>query len=224
VKLIVFDLDGTLVDSKRDIADAANATLVECGAPPLPEEAIGRMVGNGAPVLVARAFAAAGREMPADALDRFLALYDARLLQHTRPYEGIPELLAELSPQAALAVLTNKPLEATRGILDGLALSQYFPRARVLAGDGAFPRKPDPAGLRHLMDDTGSTADTTVLVGDSVVDWRTAKAAGTHVCLARYGFGWEGFPEEELTADSWIADEPRQLRRFLLIEARSPAR
>jgi phosphoglycolate phosphatase len=214
-QLIVFDLDGTLVDSKRDIAESANATLVAHGASPLTEEAIGRMVGNGAPVLVARAFAAAGCAAPPDALDRFLAIYHARLLTHTRPYDGIPDLLADLAPRVALAVLTNKPIEATRGILDGLGLARYFASERVIGGDGPFPRKPDPAGLNHLMERCGVTPGATVLVGDSVVDWRTAHAANTHVCLARYGFGWEGFPVEELEADTWIADDPRQLRYFL---------
>ena len=149
--LIVFDLDGTLVDSKRDIAESANGTLIACGAPPLPEDDIARMVGDGAPVLVARAFAAVGVEKPADALDRFLAIYNGRLLRHTRPYDGIPELLAELEQRASLAVLTNKPIGATRAILDGLKLSRYFQADQVFGGDGPFPRKPDPAGLRHLM-------------------------------------------------------------------------
>ena len=121
--LIIFDLDGTLVDSRRDIANAANATLVEAGAAPLPEEVIGRMVGDGAPVLIARAFAAAGRDQPPDALARFLAIYDAHLLEHTHPYDGIPDVLASLEERTPLAVLTNKPLRATRAILDGLALT-----------------------------------------------------------------------------------------------------
>ena len=176
---------------------------------------IGRMVGDGAPVLVARAFKAAGFEMPADAIDRFLALYHGRLLRYTRPYDGIPELLAELAPRAALAVLTNKPMEPTLAILDGLDLLRYFPADHVLAGDGPFPRKPDPAGLRHLMASAGATADGTVLVGDSVVDWRTAAAAATKVCLARYGFGWEGFPIDQLQPDAWVVDSPRDLRRYL---------
>jgi phosphoglycolate phosphatase len=213
--LIVFDLDGTLVDSKRDIAESANATLVACGAPPLPEDAIGRMVGDGAPTLIARAFAAAGVEKPADAIDRFLAFYNSRLLRYTRPYDGIPELLAELEQRAALGVLTNKPIEATRGILDGLDLSRYFQADRVLGGDGPFPRKPDPAGLRHLMASVGASGDATVLVGDSVVDWRTATAASTKVCLARYGFGWEGFPTGQLQPETWLVDRPHDLRRYL---------
>jgi len=213
--LIVFDLDGTLVDSKRDIAESANATLVECGAAPLAEDAIGRMVGDGAPVLVARAFAAAGSPRPADALDRFLAIYDARLLKHTRPYEGIPELLADLGRRASLAVLTNKPIEATRRILDGLDLTGHFRPGSILGGDGPFPRKPDPSGLRHLMTAAGASSTATVLVGDSVVDWRTAVAASTSVCLARYGFGWEGFPVDELDADAWVADTPGDLRKYL---------
>ena len=105
-RLIVFDLDGTLVDSLRDLADSANALLAACGAVPLEQEAIGRMVGDGAATLVARAFAAGGVEPPADALDRFLAIYNGRLLKHTRPYPMIAEVLAELV-QSALASLAR---------------------------------------------------------------------------------------------------------------------
>jgi phosphoglycolate phosphatase len=214
-RLIVFDLDGTLVDSREDIADSANATLVSYGAQPLSEDAIGRMVGDGAPTLIARAFAAVGLARPADALDRFLSIYDGRLLNHTRPYAGIPELLAELTSRSTLAVLTNKPLAAARRILDGLDLSRHFESDRVVGGDGPFPRKPDPRGLTHLMASAGAAADATVLVGDSVVDWRTAGAAATRVCLARYGFGWEGFPIEQLGPDAWIVDSADGMRRYL---------
>jgi phosphoglycolate phosphatase len=212
--LIVFDLDGTLVDSRQDIADSANLTLVAFGAQPLPDAAIGRMVGDGAPTLIARAFAASG-VAPRDALDRFLAIYDDRLLNHTRPYAGMPELLAHLAPRASLAVLTNKPRAATLRILDGLDLARYFPRDRIVAGDGPFPRKPDPRGLAHLMASTGAAAAETVLVGDSVVDWRTAAAAGTRICLARYGFGWEGFPTDRLAEDAWVVESPDEMRRLL---------
>jgi phosphoglycolate phosphatase len=214
LRLIVFDLDGTLVDSREDIADSANATLVSYGAQPLSEDAIGRMVGDGAPTLIARAFVAAGLARPVDALDRFLTIYDGRLLNHTRAYDGIPELLAELAARSALAVLTNKPLGAARRILDGLDLSRHFESDRIVGGDGPFPRKPDPRGLAHLMASAGAAADATVLVGDSVVDWRTACAAATRVCLARYGFGWEGFPIEQLPADVWVVDRAEEMRRY----------
>ena len=216
VRLVVFDLDGTLVDSRRDIAESANATLVSFGAPPLSEEAIGRMVGDGAPTLVARAFAATGAEKPPDALDRFLSIYHSRLLTHTRPYDGMVDVLADLAPRVPLAVLTNKPLDATRAILDGLDLTRYFPVPRILGGDGPFPRKPDPAGLQHLMAMCGASAAETVLVGDSVIDWRTTVAAATRACLARYGFGWDTFPGEELHSDRvWVIDQPKELLRYL---------
>ena len=222
VRLVIFDLDGTLVDSRRDIAESANATLVSFGAPPLPEEAIGRMVGDGAPTLVARAFAATGAERPPDALDRFLSIYHSRLLTHTRPYDGMVDVLAHLAPRMPLGVLTNKPLDATRAILDGLDLTRYFPIAQIVGGDGPFPRKPDPAGLQHLIALCGVSAHETVLVGDSVVDWRTAIAAATRVCLARYGFGWETFPMEllsdptDLSSDrAWVIDRPDELLNYL---------
>jgi phosphoglycolate phosphatase len=113
-------------------------------------------------------------------------------------------------------VLTNKPLDATRAILDGLDLTRYFPVARILGGDGPFPRKPDPAGLQHLMALCGASAPETVLVGDSVIDWRTTLAAATRACLARYGFGWETIPAEELLSDRmWVIDRPNELLRYL---------
>jgi phosphoglycolate phosphatase len=214
-RLIVFDLDGTLVDSRQDIAESANAALVACGARPLSEEALGRMVGEGAPKLIARAFAAAGVERPSDALSRFLTIYNARLLRHTRAYAGIPEVLDQLAPRASLAVLTNKPLAATHRILAGLDLSRHFPPERIVGGDGPFPRKPDPAGLTHLMALSGVAAEATVLVGDSVIDWRTAGAATTRVVLARYGFGWEGFPIDKLDADAWVVDSPAEILSYL---------
>jgi phosphoglycolate phosphatase len=214
-RLIVFDLDGTLVDSRQDIAESANAALVACGAQPLSEEALGRMVGDGAPTLIARAFAAAGIRRPPDAVERFLAIYHDRLLRHTRPYAGIPELLTQLAGRASLAVLTNKPLAATERILTGLDLFQYFAPDRIVGGDGPFPRKPDPAGLTHLMAAAGVAPAATALVGDSVVDWRTAGAAATRVVLARYGFGWEGFPIDRLEADAWIVDSPAEILAYL---------
>jgi phosphoglycolate phosphatase len=210
-RLIVFDLDGTLIDSRQDIADAANELLRSCGAEPLPDERIGRMVGDGAATLVARAFAASGLERPADALDRFLAIYDRRLLDHTRPYAGIPDALMALQSHALLAVLTNKPLAATRRILAGLDLERFFDADAVVGGDGPFPRKPDPRGLLHLAARAGVPHHDTLLVGDSIIDWRTARQASASICLVRYGFGFDGFPVEEMAPGDRVIDSPAEL-------------
>jgi phosphoglycolate phosphatase len=210
-RLFVFDLDGTLVDSRRDIADAANVLLESCGAAPIPEARIGAMVGEGAAVLVARAFKASGVERPADALERYLAFYDERLLNHTQPYDGIPAVLDSLTRRGALAVLTNKPIASTRRILDGLDLARFFPPEAVLGGDGPFARKPSPAGLLHLAAAAGTSAATTLMVGDSAIDWRTARAASTGICLARYGFGFDTIPLHELTPDDYVIDTAEDL-------------
>jgi len=210
-RLIVFDLDGTLVDSRRDLSDAANALLESCGAAPLSEEQIGRMVGDGAATLVARVFEAGGLERPADALERFLALYDQRLLDHTRPYPGMVAVLEVLGLRATLAVLTNKPLASTRRILAGLDLARHFAEDAVVGGDGPFPRKPDPAGLRHLIARAKVPAESALLVGDSIIDWRTARAALTPMCVARYGFGYAGFPRHELGSADREIDAPAEL-------------
>jgi phosphoglycolate phosphatase len=213
--LIVFDLDGTLVDSLRDLAESASAILVECGAAPLEKEAVARMVGDGAASLVARAFKAAGCRQPPDALARFLAVYNSRLLKCTRPYPGVDRLLAALDGRVKRAVLTNKPIDATRRILEGLDLARHFPFDRVVGGDGPFPRKPDPAALQWLASVESVALDQTILVGDSVIDWHTARAANTRICLARYGFGYEGFPVAQLGPEDYTIDLPGELLAVL---------
>lgn len=212
--LFVFDLDGTLVDSQRDIAESANAVLESCGYAPHSQTAIAGMVGEGAALLIARAFAVARAEAPPDALQRFLRVYGSRLLQHTRPYPGIPELLDALGARGSLAVLTNKPIEATRQMLDGLGLARYF-GDRVLGGDGPHPRKPDPAGLRQLMAAKGHAPSDTLMVGDSVIDLRTARAAGTQAAVAMYGFGFAQLPPDELLPTDRLLSAPLDLLRLL---------
>jgi phosphoglycolate phosphatase len=211
VRLFVFDLDGTLVDSLRDLADSASALLVECGARRLGEDEVAAMVGEGAATLVARAFAAVDVPAPPDALARFLAIYDTRLLANTRPYDGMSAALETISARASLAVLTNKPRAATVRILAGLQLRRFFEDAAILGGDGPLPRKPDPTGLVHLCTRAGVAPGDAVMVGDSAVDWRAAHAAGTRVCLARYGFGFREFPAAELRGDETLIDRPGDL-------------
>lgn len=213
-RLIVFDLDGTLVDSRRDIAESANLLLEQCGAEPLPEEKIGRMVGDGVAALVARAFAAAGQVPPDDAIARYLAIYDKRLLHHTRPYAGMERVLDTLRERASLAVLTNKPLLATKTILDGLGLARHFDEAAIVGGDGPFPRKPDPAGLQYLIARAGRDRESSILVGDSVIDWRTARNASTAICVARYGFGFDRFAPTDQTPSDHMVDAPDELLRL----------
>jgi phosphoglycolate phosphatase len=211
--LLVFDLDGTLIDSRRDLADAANALVVRHGGTALPVESIARMVGNGAAMLVRRALAAAGVDGDVRTmLPEFLELYDERLLRTTHLYDGFPEVLEALTARATLALLTNKPLAATERILTGLGIAPFF--GAVLGGDGPLPRKPDPAGLRHLMVQASADPERTVMIGDSPVDLATARAAATRVCLARYGFGFR-ISRDDLRGDELFADEPAELPRVL---------
>jgi phosphoglycolate phosphatase len=209
--LIVFDLDGTLVDSSVDLANAVNALLRELGAAPIAVGDVVAMVGDGAAVLVRRALTAAGLdpETPG-ALDRFLEHYDPHLLDNTRPYPGMIETLQQLSARATLAVLTNKPSRATDLILTGLDLRRYF--REVIGGDTPWGRKPGPAGLRHLCEAAGARPADTLVVGDSAVDLTTARNAGTRICLARYGFGFR-FTGSEFRGDEIFIDSPRDLTR-----------
>lgn len=213
IDLIVFDLDGTLVDSGRDLATGVNRMLAACGARPLPEADIVGMVGEGASMLVRRALTAAGVDPGyPGAYERFLAAYDECLLDCTAPYDGIPEVLAAIGQGRSLAVLTNKPTAATARILEALDLRRHF--ANVLGADSRFGRKPEPGGLEHLVRQARTSAGRTLLVGDSPVDLETARRAGTRICLARYGFGFR-FDEGVFRGDELFIDEPRELPRIL---------
>jgi phosphoglycolate phosphatase len=215
IRFVVFDLDGTLVDSRRDLAQSANDLLAECGCPVQAEDAIGRMIGEGAAVLVSRAFAASGCEPPSDALPRFLAIYDKRLLESTRPYPQMSDVLTALGSRYVMAVLTNKPRASTGRILDGLDLARFFAPDMVIGGDGPWPRKPDPAGLLALCSSVGAEPSATMLVGDSLIDWRTARAAATGVCLAEYGFGFVDFPIDLLIGSERRIKSPADLLSIL---------
>jgi phosphoglycolate phosphatase len=212
--LITFDLDGTLVDSLRDLSDSANEMLAQYGARPLDQETVGSMVGEGAATLVKRVLAARALQVPADdALTLFLAIYDDRLLRHTRPYDGIPEALRQLGRSAILAVLTNKPEAASERLLVELDLRRHF--RWVIGGDTPLGRKPQPRAFQALMHSAGVAPDATVLVGDSAIDVQTARNAGARVCVARYGFGFQNCPPELLTADDLVVDRPDDLPAVL---------
>lgn len=204
---MVFDLDGTLVDSRLDLAVAVNATRERLGLPPLAVAAVTAMVGEGARTLLRRALPAstAGDAFEA-ALALFLDLYFDRCLDATRAYRGIDDLLAALATRYPLAVLTNKPERHSRRILDGLGLTPRF--AAIVGGDTLPARKPDPAGLHHLARAWSTTADRLLLVGDSGIDASTAHAAGAALALVTWGFGGA----ETLTGiDAWRVDSPADL-------------
>jgi phosphoglycolate phosphatase len=208
--LVAFDLDGTLVDSSGDLSSAGNALIEGYGARPLPPPAVIAMVGDGARELVRRLLAASALEVPLDeALARFLALYDERLLATTVPYAGIPELLRGLHRHARLSVLTNKPVEPSERILRALGLRNYFDD--VIGGDSDFGRKPTPDGLVALIDRAGVTKSRALMVGDSITDLRTARNARVAACLVRYGFGFAQVSEEESAEAAFLVDRPAEI-------------
>lgn len=188
--LAVFDLDGTLVDSRADLVSSANEMLVSFGATPLQADDVAGFVGDGAKMLVARSLRAAGvpTGQLGTALERFLEIYNGRLLETTKPYDGIAALIDDaVDLGVVIAVITNKPEIPTLKILDHFNLTMSF--GWVIGGDGKFPRKPDPASLNWLITDAGAERSRTLFVGDSQIDADTARAAGTQFCLANYGFG-----------------------------------
>jgi phosphoglycolate phosphatase len=146
------------------------------------------MVGEGAALLVRRALQASGRGERAHALERFLQIYDERLLNHTRVYDGVADVVRHAHGRARLTVLTNKPTKPTERILAALGLRDLFDD--VIGGDGPHPRKPDPAGLRAMMQAANTEPEQTMLVGDSATDLETTRRAETSCCLVSYGFGF----------------------------------
>jgi phosphoglycolate phosphatase len=209
VALIVFDLDGTLVDSSRDLAAATNAALrrVAPGAPEIPVGVIVGFVGEGARLLVERALRHAGvARAPEEVLPAFFECYAERLLETTRLYDGIPEALEALAGHT-LAVLSNKPGLFSRTILEGLGVAPRF--ARVWGAGDVPARKPDPAGLLLLVQELQADPATAWMIGDSAIDVLTARSAGVRSAGACWGLDPTGLrkacPDRLLARPSEIA-------------------
>ena len=191
--LLVFDLDGTLIDSKLDLAIAVNATRAHLGMPALDNELVYSYVGNGAPVLIRRALGPSASDADvARALEYFLAYYHEHKLDNTRLYDGVQTSLDRLSARGVvMAVLTNKPVRISNAILEGLGVHRHF--FRVYGGNSFEQKKPHPAGLEKLLEEAGAPRERSLMVGDSAVDVRTARNAGVPVCGVTYGFQPESF-------------------------------
>jgi len=219
--LLVFDLDGTLVDSIHDLAEAASDLSEAHGGARFDDDTVCRMVGEGASVLVERVMARAGHAVPPPgALETFLRLYDQRMFDTTRAYPGMADTLRALGDTHAMALLTNKPEDSARKVIAHCGLDGFF--THMVFGDGEFPRKPDPSGLRWLMKKHRASAARTVLVGDSEVDLATARAGGVRICLARYGFGFIRVEPATLRGDEAFLDQPQDL--FALFDRRERSR
>lgn len=187
VRALIFDLDGTLINSKQDLIRSVNAMLVEMGREPLHEDTVSSYIGHGAPRLVARALGNGATELECGrALQFFLAHYDEHKLDSTHAYPGVAQALEELR-EFPMAVLTNKPVRVSKRILEGLGLAKYF---RAVYGGNSFEtKKPDPLGARKILEELNTAPLEALMVGDSEVDVLTARNAGTLAAAVNYGFG-----------------------------------
>jgi phosphoglycolate phosphatase len=217
IRLLVFDLDGTLIDSRLDLIHSVNAMLQHIGRPELDGDVIASYVGDGAPALVRRAVGDTDDEaLFRGALEYFLGYYRLHKLDHTTVYEGIAETLASLAnPSLAnrsngvrrqMAVLSNKPVNPSRDIVQALGLRDFF--VRVYGGNSFTTKKPDPLGVRTILQETGMAADEALMIGDSAVDILTGRNAGLWTCGVTYGFAPHSL--EEVPPDVLI-ESPRDL-------------
>lgn len=217
VDLLIFDLDGTLIDSRLDLANAVNAMRAHMGMRPLENERVYSYVGNGAPVLVRRSLGEQASEAEVqEALEFFLEYYREHDLDYTTLYPGVRESLDRFRDAGKrMAVLTNKPVRMSRNIVDGLGVGGHF--FQVYGGNSFEFKKPHPIGVETLMTEAGVARDSTMMVGDSSVDVETARNAGIACCGLTYGFQPESLhdpapellmPRMEDFAD-WVLAEGR---------------
>jgi len=190
IKLVIFDLDGTLIDSRLDLIQSVNAMLQHFKHPELPGEIVASYVGDGAPMLVRRAFGDPDDEhFFKEALEFFLSYYREHKLDHTRIYDGIPEALKQIQSNGTarkMAVLSNKPVHPSRAIVDALGLADFF--VQVYGGNSFETKKPDPLGVNTLLKETGTASEQAMIVGDSSIDVLTGRNAGIATCGVTYGF------------------------------------
>jgi phosphoglycolate phosphatase len=186
--LLIFDLDGTLIDSRLDLAHAVNAARAHMGMPPLENDLVCSYVGNGAPVLMRRALGERASEAEVQrALEFFLQHYRDHALDCTTLYPGVRESLDRLRAAGKrMAVLTNKPVNVSRAILAGLGVGAHF--FQVYGGDSFAFKKPHPIGVETLIREAGVTRERTMMAGDSSVDIHTARNSGVKCCGLTYGF------------------------------------
>lgn len=216
--LLIFDLDGTLVDSKQDLIDSVNATRGFMNLAPLPGPTVARYVGRGAMALIQSAL---GDSAPAADVQKahqfFIQYYGEHMLDKTALYPDVRESLDVLKDSGhTLAVLTNKPVRFSEKMMERLGLGKHF--VRIYGGNSFDPKKkPDPVGIHALLSETGLAKDRTIMVGDSSVDIRTARNAAVRACGVTWGFQPETFVQEP---PDFTIDHLRQLHERILTETR----
>ncbi len=213
MRLLIFDLDGTLIDSKTDLAHSVNATREYMGMPPISHELVSTYVGNGAPVLMRRSLGPDATEQDVEkALDFFIRYYAQHCLDNTTLYPGVKDALDTLKARGGvqMAVLTNKPVRISNHIIGGLGCGEHF--FRVYGGNSFERKKPDPVGIETLLSESGAPREKAVMVGDSAVDVRTARNAGIQACGVSYGFQPETFAEEP---PDFLIDDLRKLAELI---------
>jgi phosphoglycolate phosphatase len=213
IKLVIFDLDGTLIDSRLDLVHSVNAALRHIGRPELPDEVIASYVGDGAPILIQRAL---GGEAVDEATVRrglqfFLSYYREHKLDHTTVYAGVREALAAIQRASngrprKMAVLSNKPVGPSRAIVEALGLGPFF--TQIYGGNSFASKKPDPEGALKLLEESGVRPEEAAIVGDSHVDVETGQSAGLWTVGVSYGFAPHSL-EENLP--DVLVDKPQEL-------------
>jgi phosphoglycolate phosphatase len=210
--LLIFDLDGTLIDSKRDLTDSVNATRAWKGLAPLPDDIVSAYVGDGAPMLIRRALPHSTDGELEEAHQFFLRYYRDHMLDATTLYPGVREALDQLhAARVPLAILTNKPVRFSVRLVEGLNLGAHF--FRIYGGNSFEEKKPHPRGIETLMAESGADRARTVMVGDSAVDVLTARAALVRACGVSWGFQPETFTQ---APPDFVIDDMRALAAMVL--------